>query len=211
HSIHDPRMYAAASFGDPRYLVSMSRRTLAASGIDVLAHCTESYLSRKANALSRAYAAAGIRQLVPALSKALDTDDPDAGTLEALYEASLLGGLAIGVTGTVFPHNVGYYLTERFGLEHGFACAVFLPALLQHVHADAPDLYSRFVDETGCSEANLNALCAQALPELNIRLTDAEIESALPRWQNNKSVLNTASTVTVEHISAVLHQLFTQS
>ncbi len=211
HSIHDPRMYAAACFGDPRYLLSMSRRTLAASGIDVLAHCTESYLSRKADALSRAYAAAGIRLLLPALSRALEETHPDAAVLEELYEASLLGGLAIGITGTVFPHNVGYYLTERFGLEHGFACAVFLPALLQNIRTNVPQLYARFTDETGCTEAALNALCAKALPPLKIQLSEAEIESALPRWKNNKSVLNTPGTVTTQQIGALLHQLFTQS
>lgn len=200
HSIHDPRLYSRLSFGDPTYTMSLPDSITLSTGIDILAHCAESYFSKKATAVSRATAVKGIRMLYAPLLAAAEGAQLSYGQREALYEASILGGLSINVTGTCFPHNVGYYLTERFGLPHGFACAVFFPDLAGYVKESLPELMAAFEDETGLTSDNLIALCRKCLPEYSFRITPEELDAALPRWESNGSVMNTAGNVTTDDI-----------
>ena len=143
HSIHDDRLFAAASFGDPKYTAALPRAITLSTGIDVLCHCAESWFNRNADELSRA----------------------------ALYDASLLGGLAICETGTCFPHNVGYYLTETRKVPHGFASACFLPALLDITQVKAPACADRFFRELGIARGELLRLISLCLPETGISMT----------------------------------------
>ena len=123
---------------------------------------------------------------------------------EQLYETSLLGGLAINRTGTVFPHNMGYYLTERYHIPHGFASAYLMADLLNHMDRTAPELLQDFFASCGVTEGELRALLERCLPPLEARATEAELLAALPRWENNGSVKNTLGEIGREQILAIL-------
>ena len=127
---------------------------------------------------------------------------------EALYEASILGGLAICGTGTCFPHNVGYYLTENYGIPHGFASACFLPAMLELVREKMPVYEEGFFRELGNTREEILQLVRLCLPENRITMTQNEIASALPRWENNNSVRNTCCDVSTAEIRDILGQQF---
>ncbi len=208
HSIHDDRLYAALSFGDSRHTHTCPLSVTLTCGVDVLAHATESYFSHKADQISRAFAVRAIRLALDPLAAAVAGEQLSAEQRCQLYEASILGGLAINTTGTCFPHNVGYYLTENYHVPHGFACAVFLPAMLACVWAYDAAYASAFYDEIGIDEDAYVRLIESCLPELDIHLTGEEIEAALPRWENNGSVKNTRAEVGVADIRVVLTQLF---
>lgn len=130
------------------------------------------------------------------------------GERAVLYDASLLGGLAICETGTCFPHNVGYYLTETRKLPHGFASACFLPALLDITQVKAPASADRFFRELGITRGELLRLISLCLPETGISMTAEEIDAALPRWENNNSVRNTCCEVSPAEIREILCALF---
>ena len=208
HSIHDDRIFAAAAFGDPKYLDALPQPVTLSTGIDVLSHCAESYFNRNADEISRAYAVRGIRLLYAPLLEAADGGKLGHDQREALYEASILGGLAICGTGTCFPHTVGYYLTENYGVPHGFASACFLPALLELVQEKNPEYANRFFCETGLDREMLLNLIHRCLPENNITMAEEEIASALPRWENNNSVHNTCCEVNTEEIRDILFKQF---
>ncbi len=207
HSIHDDRLYATVAFGDSRHTYSCPAAVTLSCGVDVLAHATESYFSHKADEISRAFAVRAIRLALGPLAAAV------AGELapeqrDALYEASILGGLAINTTGTCFPHNVGYYLTETYGIPHGFASAVFMPAMLEmaaefdHAYADA------FYTEIGMSKLDYMRLVTSCLPAYDVQMDENEIAAALPRWRDNGSVKNTRAKVELEDIRSLLTCMF---
>ena len=208
HSIHDDRLFAAASFGDPKYTAALPRAITLSTGIDVLCHCAESWFNRNADELSRAYALQGIRLLFPPLQQAAEGRDLGHAERAALYDASLLGGLAICETGTCFPHNVGYYLTETRKVPHGFASACFLPALLDITQEKNPACADRFFRELGIARGELLRLISLCLPETGISMTAEEIDAALPRWDNNNSVRNTCCEVSPAEIREILCALF---
>ena len=208
HSIHDDRLYATLAFGDSRYTHSCPPAVTLSCGVDVLAHAAESYFSHKADEISRAFAVRAIRQLMGPLADAAAGAELDGDGRRQLYEASILGGLAINTTGTCFPHNVGYYLTENYHVPHGFACAVFLPEMLKQVRAYDEAYAAAFYDEVGTIEEALVTLIENCLPSFDIHMDAAEIAAALPRLENNGSVKNTRANVSVEMIGQMLEALF---
>ena len=207
HSIHDPRLYASMALGDPRYTLSLPRGVTLSTGIDAVAHCVESAFSRKADGLSRLFAAQGVRLAFPALTAAAAGEELTLSRREQLYEASILGGLAINRTGTVFPHNVGYYLTERYHIPHGFACAYLMAELLNHMDSTAPEPAQDFFTACGVTEEELRALLDRCLPPLEVRATEEELLAAMPRWENNGSVKNTLGEVSQQQILEMLKKL----
>ena len=208
HSIHDDRLFAAAAFGDPNYTAALSRPITLSTGIDVLSHCAESYFNRNADEISRAFAVRGIRLLYAPLLEAAECRELGLAQRVALYDASLLGGLAICGTGTCFPHTVGYYLTENYRVPHGFASARFLPALLELVQEKAPEYADGFFRELGIAREDLLHLIRLCLPEDEIAMPEGEIASILPRWENNNSVRNTCCDVNTAEIRKILEHQF---
>ena len=208
HSINDDLMYASLSFGDSRYTHSCPQKTTLSAGIDAVAHATESYFSHKADEVSRAFAVRAIRLAWGPLDAAAAGAELTAEQRRDLYEASILGGLAINTTGTCFPHNVGYYLTENYDVPHGVACAVFLPAMLERARAYDGAYADAFCAEIGRSDAELADLAVRCVPELDIHMSTEEVEAALPRWEGNGSVLNTRAHVGLSDIRAILTSLF---
>ena len=208
HSIHDDRLYAAVAFGDSRHTHSCPASVTLSCGVDVLAHAAESYFSNKADEISRAFAVRAIRLAAGPLHEAAAGEELGADLRRDMYDASILGGLAINTTGTCYPHNVGYYLTENYGVPHGFASSVFLPSMLERVR-DFDAAYAKaFYDALGMSqEALVNLICA-CLPTLDIHMSDEEVSAALPRWEGNGSVLNTRAKVSVDDIREILLGLF---
>lgn len=208
HSIHEDRLYATLSLGDSRYTSTCPPGVILSCGIDVFAHAAESYFSRKADEITRAFSVRAIRLGWKPLAAAAAGEGLSDEQRRELYEASILGGLAINTTGTCFPHNVGYYLTETYGLPHGFASATFMPAMLVRVREADPAYAAAFYSEIGHGEDELRELVGSCLPDNGIRMSEAEIDAALPRWKNNGSVKNTRADITQETIHEILVDLF---
>ena len=208
HSIHDDRLYAAVSFGDSRHTHTCPASVTLSCGVDVLAHAIESYFSRKADPISRAYSIQAVRLAWGPLEVTCSGKELDAAMREQLYDASILGGMAINTTGTCFPHNVGYYLTENYGVPHGFASAIFLPALLACVNSFDREYASEFYDAVAADPEAIARIVESCLPDFDIRMTPEEIALAVPRWRNNGSVMNTRAEVSAETIHELLLSMF---
>ncbi len=208
HSIHDDRLFATISLGDSTYTHTCPSAVTLSCGVDVLAHATESYFSRKADQISRAVAVGAIRLAAAPLSAAAEGAQLTDEQRDALYEASILGGLAINTTGTCFPHNVGYYLTENYHVPHGFASATFLPQMLVWAGQSHSDYAREFYGQIGMDQEEYLDLVKRCLPKQTVRIDEREILEALPRWDGNGSVRNTITDVSVDMIHQMLDSMF---
>ena len=211
HSIHDDRLFAQAAFGDPRYTMGLPRPVTLSTGIDILSHCAESWFSRKADENSRAFSVRGIQLLFDPLYAAASGNELSLSQRGQLYDASILGGMAICNTGTCFPHNVGYYLTESRGIPHGFASAAFLPAMLSLIAERMPAAAECFYHELAIPADRLLQLVNACLPELHVSMAEEEILSTLPRWENNNSVRNTCCDISTADIQTILEKQFSET
>ena len=208
HSIHDPVMYAALSLGDPAYTRTMPLKTTLSTGIDAVAHCVESYFSKKANDISRAASVRGVKQMKDILVSAASGMPLSAGDRETLYNGSVLGGIAISVTGTCFPHNVGYYLTERYGIPHGMACAAFMGDLIDYESELDPGYAYAFFRDADITAEELKNLAGCCSFLSGVKMTADEIRIALPRWENAGTVKNTLGDIDTAFIEKMLNEHF---
>lgn len=209
-SFHHEDIFPALSLGDPGYTMSLSPMVTRATMVDVLAHCAESFFSRSANHLSRCCAVEGIRLLLPVFramaEKGCEALDYDAR--EALYCASIYGGLAINVTGTCFPHTMGYLLTETFGIPHGTACAVFQRDFYEYNKTVVPALAAEYLQRIGCSEEEYFRLLEVLTPPCDITMEEALIARAHSRWLGNGSMAKCQGNFTPDMADAVLRRKF---
>lgn len=209
-SFRNDLTYPALSFGDPKYTQFMSDSFTRSTAVDALAHCTESYFNRKANDISRSFAAEGIRKLMIVFRKiaAEGTESLDITDREELYNASLYGGYAISVTGTAFPHALGYFLTENYGIPHGTACAVFLNEFMDYNAEVEPETTSDFFKRIGSDMNEYKELISKITPETDVKLSDEDIKELSPRWENNASLAKNYGNVDVEFVNNLLRKLF---
>ncbi len=205
-AVRDDSMYLTIAYGDPTYTLTLPDVFTRSTAVDALAHCVESYFSKTANEISKAYAVRGIRLL----RRVFENAEPSAyGTLsyeerETLYHASIYGGLAINITGTAMAHALGYLLTERHGVPHGAACAVFLPAFYAHNKAAAPKLTEVFLEEIGLDEAAYLEMLAKVSPKYTFRISEEELASQQDRYCNNPSLNKVWGGVSLEEALEIL-------
>lgn len=204
-SIHHNKLYATVALCDPKYTYSLPLNTVKTTGVDALAHALESYFNNKATAASKEYAIKAIELALPALK---NIENPTKEEKDNLYLASLYAGCAIDITGTCFPHNVGYYLTENFNVPHGFACAIFEEDLLNYEEKNNKEYFNEFIKKTKTNKDELISLINSLLPENNISISEETLKEILPRWQDNNSVKNTYGKVSVNDIEKILRKKF---
>lgn len=209
-SFHHEAIFPVLALGDPRYTMALPPMVTRATAVDVLAHCAESFFSRAANHISRMYAVEGIRLLLPVFRMMAETgcDDLDYAAREQLYCASIYGGLAINVTGTCFPHTMGYLLTEFFGIPHGTACAVFQKDFYAYNKSVVPQLAAEFLERIGCSEEEYLSLIEKLTPPCEVTMSEALITQSHSRWVNNGSMAKCQGVFSADMADDVLRRKF---
>lgn len=209
-SFHHEAVFPVLALGDPTYTMSLPPMVTRATAVDVLAHCAESYFSRAANHISRVFAVEGIRLLLPVFRRMAENgcDDLDYETRETLYCASIYGGLAINVTGTCFPHTMGYLLTETFGIPHGTACAVFQKDFYEYNKAVVPELAAEFLERIGCSEEAYLHLIQKLTPPCEVTMEEGLIVESHSRWVGNGSMAKCQSEFTADMADDILRRKF---
>ena len=212
-SFHHEAIFPILSLGDPTYTMSLSPMTTRSTMVDVLAHCAESFFSRSANHISRCYAVQGIRLLLPVFRDIAQNGAENLSyeTREKLYCASIYGGLAINVTGTCFPHTMGYLLTENWGIPHGTACAVFQGEFYRYNKAVVPELAKEFLLRIDTSEEEYLELLEKLIPSCDISVNEELIAKAHSRWINNGSIAKCQGVFSPEMADDVLRRLFGSS
>ena len=212
-SFHHEAIFPSLSLGDPNYTMSLPPMVTRATAVDALAHCAESFFSRSANHISRCYAVEGIRLLLPVFRMMVESgcDNLDYDTREKLYCASIYGGLAINVTGTCFPHTMGYLLTEAFHIPHGTACAVFQKDFYEYNKAVVPELAAEYLERIGCSEEEYLELIEKLTPPCEVSMGESLITESHSRWIGNGSIAKCQGEFTANMADEILRRKFTSS
>lgn len=185
-SVWGRHLYARLAFADAKYTHSMPLSVTRATALDALAHAVEGWVKPGIDEMGKLFAAKAISLLWEGLSKLQgDAQLPNAALRTQFYDASLYAGLVINISGTAFCHPMGYILTEDYGVAHGIASAVFLPALLERTAQFAPETYQEIaaafpqpMDEVCKTIAQL-AACPQ------VQMTQEEIAGHQTFWQQN--------------------------
>ena len=209
-SFRAPTTYPALAFGDATYTMSLSPEFTRSTALDALSHCMESYFNKTANDISKTFALRGVEILLEMLPKTANCESTPLtfDDREKLYCASLYGGLAIGVTGTAFPHALGYFLSESHGICHGNACAVYLEEFTKHNVNNAPNEAESFFKALGTDKDTLLELIKINLPEIEVTISDEEFNELAPRFENNKSLVKSLGNIDRSFAEEILKKKF---
>lgn len=183
-SISGPDCYSRVSFCDYSYTLSVPYSVTVSTALDAFAHACEGYFSSTANSLSDVYAEKAFEMLSEAFAFFMnDKSLPDEKLRETLYIASLYAGLCLNITGTCFPHTMGYLLTEDFSIPHGRACAAFIPEFIkisdEFMHEKAQRMF-------GIMKTDCETLCnmIETLAGINITISDEAFLKYSHRWSD---------------------------
>lgn len=208
-SVSGENYYAKASFCDPRYTYSVPYDFTVSTAIDAFSHAVESLFSNKADSSSSHYSWRSIKPIWECL-KFFNTNGavPTDKMRDTLYYASLYAGMALNATGTCFPHTMGYTLTEDYGIPHGFACAVFLPAFVKRAMEFKNELAMQFLSEIGVNYPEFEQLIYSLVDTKNVKMTSEQIAAYCANWHGIKNFDNSPGGYAVTDAEALLTELF---
>ncbi len=166
-SVAHPRLLPTRALLVPELLRGLPGLTMAASGADALCQAIESYWSIHSTDGSRQVAAGAIGMVVGSLERAVSSRA--ASDLRLLMEGAHQAGKAINLTKTTAPHAVSYALTTQFGVAHGEAVSMVLPAIYS---------FNRGVSEADSLDPRGAAFVRARLGEISVALGCGSPESA---------------------------------
>jgi alcohol dehydrogenase class IV len=110
---------------DPELIAAAPLSVTVSSGIDALVHTLESFVSKKANYLSRIYSREAFRLIINSLPRLLD-NNADLELCARMQLGSSLAIIALSNTSSGPAGGLSYYLGSNFDVPHGLAGGVFL-------------------------------------------------------------------------------------
>jgi alcohol dehydrogenase len=115
---------------DPALTESVPRGVTAATGIDAISHALESYVSTRRNAVSCLFALEAWRLLSSSFERVLN-DPSDVEARGQMLVGANFAGSAIENAMLGAAHACANPLTAQFGIAHGVAVGLMLPAVIR--------------------------------------------------------------------------------
>jgi len=128
-AIAPPENFPDVALVDPELTMSMPIEVAASTGLDALCQAVEGFWSTQSNPVTRSLSFQAIKLAMESLESACFKKDKESVTNMAL--ASHLTGIEMSNIGNTAIHPLSYPITLDYGVSHGFACAIFLPAVIR--------------------------------------------------------------------------------
>lgn len=137
-----PHMIPSVAICDPELTLGLPPLLTAATGMDALTHCIETYLSPRFNPPAEAIALDGLQRATRYIVRAT-RDGADREAREQMMLAALEGGMTFQ-KGLGAVHGMSHALggLKDLRLHHGTLNAVILPAVLRFNERSAPEKYA---------------------------------------------------------------------
>ncbi|WP_341779866.1 bifunctional acetaldehyde-CoA/alcohol dehydrogenase [Levilactobacillus sp. HBUAS70063] len=114
---------------DSQFIQTVPKKTVAYSGLDVLTHAIESYVSAMASDYTRPWSLQAIKLVMENLTNSYNGD---VTAREEMHNASTLAGMAFANAFLGVDHSIAHKLGGEFGLPHGLAIAITLPHVIRY-------------------------------------------------------------------------------
>ncbi len=146
--MNSPYLYPQVALLDPLLTLGLPSMPTATTGMDALCHAIESYTSVNASPMSALVSLEAIRLIGANLRTAVH-DGGNLAAREAMLLGSLYAGLGLANAGVTAVHSLSYPLGGRFGVPHGLANTVLLPAVMEYNIPGALEKFTRVAEALG--------------------------------------------------------------
>jgi len=115
---------------DPEFAVSMPKSIAADTGVDVLTHAVEAYVSVLASDYTDGWAKQAVKLVFDYLEKSVNEGDPKAR--EKMHNAATIAGMAFANAFLGMNHSLAHKIGGEFRVPHGRTNAILLPHVIRY-------------------------------------------------------------------------------
>jgi acetaldehyde dehydrogenase/alcohol dehydrogenase len=128
---------------DPQFTLSLPKKATADTGMDVLTHAIESYVSNMASDYTDGLALQACDMVFSYLRRAYDNGADDMKAREKMHNASCIAGMAFTNAFLGLNHSMAHKLGGEYHISHGLANALLLPYVIEY-NATKPNKFAAF-------------------------------------------------------------------
>ncbi|UNM90519.1 bifunctional acetaldehyde-CoA/alcohol dehydrogenase [Vagococcus sp. CY52-2] len=126
---------------DPQFVMSVPASVTADTGMDVLTHAIESYVSVMASDYTRGLSLQAIKLVFENLEDSVK--NPNLENREKMHNASTMAGMAFANAFLGICHSIAHKIGGEYGIPHGRTNAILLPHIIRY-NAKDPSKHALF-------------------------------------------------------------------
>lgn len=143
---------------NPDFTKTVPRNVVADTGMDVLTHAIEAFVSKESNPFTDAMAIQGIELIYKYLYKHYKNVE-DYEPREKVQIASCLAGIAFNNSSLGINHSIAHSVGGKFKIAHGKANAIILAYVVEENMKVIPEKYWEIARKIGLPSNNLKEGC----------------------------------------------------
>jgi len=137
-TISSPFLTPFITVNDPIFMTTMPKEVTASSGIDVVSHAIEAYVSTEASPITDSLALEALKLAFEYLPRSYDNGN-DLEAREKMMFANIMAGMAFNNAGLGYVHCMAHQLGGFYKQSHGDYNAVLLPYVFEFNSVSIPE------------------------------------------------------------------------
>ena len=146
YPLADYSMVPNVAIVDPIFTTNLPASVTADTGLDVLTHATEAFVSNFANDYTDGLCIQAVKMVFEYLERCVHDGKNDLIAREKMHNASTMAGMAFANAFLGMNHSLAHKIGGRFHVPHGRINAILMPHVIRYngTHPEKPSLWPKY-------------------------------------------------------------------